>query len=225
MIEETAMSTSAAVGRSRAVIGRFILFYPEKHLHTAADFYSTALGVDIDMDPYDPASTRYAGDLPNGGVFELRLASADQPTSRVQLELVVGYPELIGAQLTDAGYEVRNIAGTTIATDPGGNAVALTRGPWPPPLRTGWAEVYGRLIDTLLPVDPLLKVDSVEVVDGEMRVEVTPSNATVAQVVRMYVVAAEEETGFTCEICGNDVGGDDPPGKSPVLCADHEAEE
>lgn len=208
-----------------AMIGRLVLFYLEKHLHAAADFYSTALGVDIDLDPYDPAATRYAVELPNGGVFELRQAPADQPASRVQLELIVGYPEMRGAQLSDAGYAVTDIAGTTIATDPGGNAVSLTRGPWPPPPRTGWAEVYGRLIDTLIGVDPHLKVESVGVVDGEMRIEANPSNTTVAQIVRMYVVAAEEETGFTCEICGNDLGDDAEPRRAPALCADHAAEE
>ncbi|MDO2981416.1 MULTISPECIES: hypothetical protein [Mycobacteriaceae] len=86
--------------------------------------------------------------------------------------------------------------------------------PWP-----GWALLYAQLIRSLVAIDEDLVVETVDVRDGELRVEVQGSDEYRHHAAMALVADSEDESLMTCVVCGEDA--EIPYGPVPPLCAEH----
>lgn len=86
--------------------------------------------------------------------------------------------------------------------------------PWP-----GWAQLYARLICDLVNIDEDLVVESVDVRDGELHVEVRGAGADRHDAAMARVADAEDQSLMTCVVCGEEA--DVPEDPVPPLCEEH----
>lgn len=86
--------------------------------------------------------------------------------------------------------------------------------PWP-----GWALLYARLIRDLVNIDEDLVVESVDVRDGELHVEVRGAGADRHNAALARVADAEDQSLMTCVVCGEEA--DVPEDAVPPLCEEH----
>lgn len=86
--------------------------------------------------------------------------------------------------------------------------------PWP-----GWALLYARLICDLVNIDEDLVVESVDVRDGELHVEVRGAGADRHDAAMARVADAEDQSLMTCVVCGEEA--DVPEDPVPPLCEEH----
>ncbi len=107
------------------MLTRLPLFYAVRDIDRARALFEAVLNVKFAHAQHLETSMYWSAPLPDGAVLELWPAGG-KPVTQTMLEFAVDDLGAAAEQLTAAGFEVRRLVGTVLATDPNGNTVALT---------------------------------------------------------------------------------------------------
>lgn len=110
------------------MISRLSLFYTAVDLPRARLLFEAVLDCTFVRMRHLELHTFWSAPQPDSAVLELRPASQAYPPSRVQIEFAVPDLDAAAERLDAAGFEVRRLTGTVLATDPNGNTIALIEG-------------------------------------------------------------------------------------------------